>query len=247
MNPVCHSSRPGYIWILDIDGTLMPSQHVDNQCYWRAVFECFGETPRTLDLHQFAHVTDSSILDEWMQQTRGRSATEGEVQQIRQRFLQLIQQACIDEPATFAASAGLALWLQQQLVQFGACVAIATGGWSHTARFKLQAAGLGALNLPLASSDDGISRCDIMRHAQSLLRAGADAGSDLITCYIGDGIWDLQASQQLGWEFIGIAQGEQARTLRQAGAQQVFCNFEELAASNSSSATTRIPLRNAHA
>lgn len=251
MNPARHATRPNCLWILDIDGTLMPSQHIDNECYWRAVFEYFGETPRTLDLHQFEHVTDGRILGEWMQQTHGREPTVEEVAGIRKRFLDLTRSAFESEPQAFAATPGLTGWLDQQLAEHGPCIAIATGGWGHTARFKLQAAGLEGCELPLASSDDGNNRCEIMRYARRMLLKSTEPdaadNSALSTCYIGDGLWDFLASRELGWDFIGMAAGEQAEKLRQAGAEQVFCNFNELAASKAISTTARKYPRNAPA
>ncbi len=243
MTPASHSSQPDPIWVLDIDGTLMPSQHIDNQCYWQAVFEHFGQEPQTLDLHDFAHVTDGSILQEWMLANHGREATPEEVSRIRQRFLDLITRAHEVSPGAFAASPGLNEWLGERLGTFGNCVAIATGGWGHTARFKLSVAGLDVYNLPLASSDDGDSRQAIMQQALRLLLAnsGCTANTDDSppVCYIGDGVWDWQAARQLGWDFIGIACGEQACRLKQAGAKHVFCNFAELAASKPLSASGR--------
>lgn len=247
MNPDCHYSGQPTVsypcWILDIDGTLMPSQQVDNRCYWQAVFEHFGEEPRTLDLHDFEHVTDGGILREWMQRQHGREATAAEMAAIRQRFLELVMQAHASASHAFDASPGLVEWLEQRLAEQGRCVAIATGGWGHTARFKLEAAGLDRFRLPLASSDDGDSRQAIMQQALRQLPAAAGGTATLPgsqpVCYIGDGVWDLRAALGLGWDFIGIAADEQARRLRQAGAEQVYCNFAELAASNPHAAIAR--------
>jgi phosphoglycolate phosphatase-like HAD superfamily hydrolase len=44
---------------------------------------------------------------------------------------------------------------------------------------------------------------------------------------VGDGKWDLQASLELGWEFIGIASGKQAARLKEAGAKHVQTDFRE--------------------
>ena len=47
--------------------------------------------------------------------------------------------------------------------------------------------------------------------------------------YVGDGPWDYRASRELGWSFIGIADGDRARTLRELGASRVEADFLELA------------------
>ena len=53
------------VFILDLDGTLMPSAEIDNLCFWEAVFECYGQRDGLPDLHHFKHVTDTGILEEW--------------------------------------------------------------------------------------------------------------------------------------------------------------------------------------
>lgn len=255
MKPICNDHQPGHgaaqIWVLDIDGTLMPSHHVDNECYWQAVNDCFGGVPEPLDLQQFRHVTDGGILNEWMEQTRSRPATAWELATVRARFLERIEQAFVRFPEAYTASEGLAAWLDEQLTLEPGCIAIATGGWGHTARFKIRVAGLEHYGLPVFSSDEGPTRSHIMLQAQaSLLQhfaAASGPSSSISTCYIGDGPWDYRASQQLEWDFIGIAEGGRAKTLHRAGAEQVFRNFAELLASKTSCVSGRKSLENAKA
>jgi phosphoglycolate phosphatase-like HAD superfamily hydrolase len=54
---------------------------------------------------------------------------------------------------------------------------------------------------------------------------GDRALSDAVFTYVGDGAWDVQASRELNWEFIGIASGPRAAQLRRAGATLVRENF----------------------
>jgi phosphoglycolate phosphatase-like HAD superfamily hydrolase len=229
------------MWILDIDGTLMPSHEIDNQCYWQAVDECFGGAPAPVELHGFRHVSDAGILSEWMARTWHRDATAGELEQVRGRFLALTQQAFARNPAHFAPMPGLKEWLATLIVSGNPSIAIATGGWAHTARFKLQASGLDSFGFPLASCDDAIERQAIMKKALALLKPGTARNGkdprDSAVCYVGDGPWDCKASQSLGWDFIGIAEGPRAAALREAGAKRVFCNFNELLASKPVPAT----------
>jgi phosphoglycolate phosphatase-like HAD superfamily hydrolase len=237
MKPIPHDHPPSQLWILDIDGTLMPSHTVDNACYWQAVNEYFGGVPEALDLQQFQNVTDGSILGEWVEKTRGRTATEAEISRIRITFMELLQKALALEPAAFAARPGLTAWLDRRMARNSASVAIATGGWSHTACFKLQAAGLDAYAFPLASSDDASRRVDIMLHARNLLLQNLPLSAaeirEIPTCYVGDGIWDYRASRELGWDFVGIAEGQRAHALLHAGARHVYCNFSAWLASES--------------
>lgn len=214
------------VFILDLDGTLMPSAEIDNQCFWQAVFACFGERESLPDLHGFTHVTDSGILDEWCLNELGRSPHEEEVEQIRQRFLQLLETASIRQSCHFKPLPGVINWLEAVSENSRVHAGIATGGWEHSARLKLKLSGLDRFDLPLASSDDAIARTDIMEIAAN--KTIADQGStDTVFTYIGDGAWDLHASRLLGWEFIGIASGQQATRLKKAGANRIHADFRK--------------------
>ncbi len=208
-------------YILDLDGTLMPSHAVDNRCYWAAVHEVFGTAGGTVDLAGFRHVTDSGILREWADQELGRPPSPDEIEAVRGVFLARTEAAARDEPDAFRPLPGVEAWLARHP---RSRLAIATGGWELTARFKLRAAGLDRFGLPLATSDQAATRTDIMRHALSLLDA-----IDAPVVYIGDGPWDVAAARELGWSFIGIAAGTRARDLAAAGAERVHADFRELA------------------
>ena len=64
------------VFILDLDGTLMPTAEIDDECLWQAVFGYFEMRDRPPDLHDFKHVTDSGILDEWCVRELGRPPRE---------------------------------------------------------------------------------------------------------------------------------------------------------------------------
>lgn len=232
------SQHPRRVWLLDIDGTLMPTQELDNRCYWRAIDDVVGGAPACLDLDGFAHVTDGGILDEWMRRTHGRTPTAAETTRIRRRFLDLLADEHRRCPSAFEPLPGLVPWLEAARADGTDRIALATGGWSHTARFKLRAAGLARWRLPLASSDDAGTRTGIMRIARQRALAGSsrtagtggtiyldDNMDDAPTTYIGDGPWDLRASRDLGWDFVGIGSGSAAERLAAAGAVDVFDDF----------------------
>jgi len=212
------------VYILDLDGTLMPSAEIDNQCYWQSVFECFETQHNIPDLHGFGHVTDSGILHEWCNRELGRQANEAETRQIKSRFLQLLEQASLQHAAHFSPFAGVEEWLEAVRQNPAVFAGIATGGWEHSARLKLELSGLDRFSLPLASSDDAKPRTDIMQIAASKVGA-LHPNSDVELTYVGDGAWDLQASLALDWAFIGIADGPRAAELKKAGARHVQADF----------------------
>jgi phosphoglycolate phosphatase-like HAD superfamily hydrolase len=214
------------VFILDLDGTLMPSAEVDNECFWQAVFGCFGERDTLPDLHGFKHVTDTGILDEWCIRELGRVPNEKEIMEIQERFVQLLEAASINQPRLFKPFPGVRDWLERVCVSKSVLAGIATGGWQKSARLKLKLSGLDRFDLPLASSDDARERTRIMQiAAQRTLRH--QPGIQAAFTYIGDGAWDLRASEELGWEFIGIADGSKATQLRQAGAKHTRRDFRK--------------------
>ena len=212
------------VFILDLDGTLMPTAEIDNECFWQAVFGCFEKQERLPDLHEFKHVTDSGILDEWCTRTLGRSPSIDETRQIKNDFVRLLEAAFHLEPKHFTVLPGVNEWLKAVSETEHVFAGIATGGWEKSARLKLKLSGLDSFDLPLASSDDAIPRAEIMQVAAQKTVADQSSSQADFT-YVGDGVWDLKASRELGWKFIGIADGARAAQLKSAGAELIRKNF----------------------
>jgi beta-phosphoglucomutase-like phosphatase (HAD superfamily) len=221
---------PYQAFILDLDGTMIPSAEIDNQCYWQSVHDVLGNAAAPVDLREFEHVTDSGILEEWVRREFGRAPLESEFRAVRIRFLELTQEAAKLQPLLFRPLAGLEDWIESVVGNENMAVGIATGGWAHTAKFKLAVSGLDRFDLPLASSDDAVSRTGIMSCALERLRSqtGKPGGRPARACYVGDGPWDYAASRELGWNFIGIADGARAASLKGVGAMEVVADFRQL-------------------
>jgi len=214
------------VFILDLDGTLMPSAEIDNECFWQAVFGCLGHRNQLPDLHGFKHVTDSSILNEWCVRHLGRSPRADETRQIKHLFAQLLDSAFIQQPEHFSPLPGVVKWLEAIMEHEYVTAGIATGGWEHSARLKLELSGLDRFGLPMASSDDAMTRTEIMQIAAQRTLPHQPHNKAVFT-YVGDGTWDLQASRDLHWGFIGIASGARAKQLELAGADLIWKNFSE--------------------
>lgn len=212
------------VFILDLDGTLMPSAEIDNQCFWEAVFRYFDVANSMPDLHGFKHVTDAGILEEWCIGELGRPPRVEEIERIKEQFLHLLNTAAETHPGSFTPLPGVSECLQSASRNKLVHTAIATGGWRRSAKLKLELSGLDRFNLPLASSDDAVARTEIMQIAATrAFIQQQDCRVDYF--YVGDGVWDFQASQKLGWNFIGIAAGEPAELLKQAGASNIRPDF----------------------
>jgi len=216
------------IHLLDLDGTLVNSASIDNLCFWRAISEVFECPEEIREPGEFNHVTDTGILQQWCRENYGQPPDKGQIQAVKSAFIRHLQQSYNQVPAEFTAIKGAREYLGWLLQQPGQALAIATGGWQLSAHFKLQKAGLDTLGLPVASSDDAVSRIAILRHARRKARCQLNtAGLQDIVCY-GDALWDLTASRNLGARFIGIASGDAARQLTDAGAERVVPDYTGL-------------------
>jgi len=215
-----------HVFILDLDGTLLPSAEIDDQCFWSAVFECFGARQSLPDLQGFKHVTDSGILNEWCLNEIGRLPTTEESGQIRHVFEHQLKTAFEQNPQHFSPLPGVVDWLTMVSEHTQVSAGIATGGWSHSAYLKLKLSGLDRFELPLTSSDEAVARADIMQLAAKKVVNSNDSSETIFT-YVGDGTWDFQASRQLGWDFIGIASGQAATLLQQAGVTCIRKDFRQ--------------------
>jgi len=93
-----------------------------------------------------------------------------------------------------------------------------------SAELKLRSANLLNPFIPIASSNDAVSRKEIIRIAAR--RAAEKHATQFAKfTYVGDGVWDAKAARDLGWRLIGIGSGEQADRLRQAGARMVIPDY----------------------
>lgn len=180
--------------IFDIDGTLVDSTEFEGRLYVAAVVGELGPVSIRSSWGDYEHVTDSGILRQICRENGLDAAgCEGRV---RARFGELVsehlrrQGSC--EPLPGAQR------LFDELCTLGVQIGIATGGWGHTARMKLQHAGFDVSRIPLASSDDGHERIRIMERCRTMMPAMEQ------TIYVGDGEWDGTASEILGWRFIGV-------------------------------------------
>ena len=139
--------------------------------------------------------------------------------------MQLLQDASAVRDSNIRQIAGAAEALSRIRADRGFAIAIATGCFLAEAEFKLRSAGLFDASIPLAGSDHTLSREEIMLNAarQAAKKHNAEFGT---FTYVGDGVWDVQAAHNLGWNFIGVGTGESADALRQAGAVKIIPHFE---------------------
>ena len=182
--------------IFDIDGTLVDSFGFDDACYISAIREVLGEVYIHNDWSKYKNVTDTGTLRQIMEENDIQ--VEGQIKEVRTKFGELIQQY-LQNGGKCRPKEGAIHLINKLLATDGYEVGFATGGWEHTATMKLQHAGFNLGNTVLTSSDDGDERVVIMK--KCLLQLGHCFQR---VVYIGDAEWDMQATQELGWHFIGV-------------------------------------------
>ncbi|MCY3744135.1 MAG: HAD family hydrolase [Candidatus Poribacteria bacterium] len=182
--------------IFDIDGTLVENFGFDDACYISAIREVLGEVYIHSDWSKYKNVTDTGSLRQIMEENNIQE--KGQVEEVRTKFGELIRQYLQNGGKCLPKEGAIHLINKLTTVD-GYEVGCATGGWRHTAEMKLQHVGFDWKNIVLTSSDDGDERVTIMK--KCLLQLGLCFQR---VVYIGDAEWDMQATQELGWHFIGV-------------------------------------------
>jgi len=197
--------------IFDIDGTLVDSSGFEDDLYVAAVRDVLGDVCIRKRWNTYRHVTDSGILRQIMEENRirGQNRIRGEdrirseqlVREVRSRFGDMVSQYLRDGGKCDPTIGAIDL-IDALRAAPGYAVGFATGGWGHTARMKLGHAGFNPEHAVLASSDDGHERTALMQKCVDGLDAKGNAFQRIV--YVGDAEWDVQATRELGWQFIGV-------------------------------------------
>jgi phosphoglycolate phosphatase-like HAD superfamily hydrolase len=86
------------------------------------------------------------------------------------------------------------------------------------------AAGIRTEGIPASFAEDGPARETIVEAAITRACAQYQSQFEKIVL-IGDAVWDVRTALRLGLPFVGVAGGEKAVMLRNAGATNVIENF----------------------
>jgi hypothetical protein len=144
--------------IFDIDGTLTESVAVDEVCFVQAFRDGLGIERINTNWLDYQLQTDSGLALEIGRNHLGRDPGEAEISRLQARFIQLLCAAVAETGQPMREIPGAAALLHRLVAHHGWHVAIATGGWQVSARFKLDSAGLPVDGIPWASADDASDR-----------------------------------------------------------------------------------------
>ncbi len=214
-----------HLVVFDVDGNLADTAPVDMECFWQAAKEIFrlpSDYPTWVE--GLKDVTGLGILALFCEQAFARKMSASELDQFKGRFVAILEAAVLKNVKCFCAMPDAADVLAALRATAGFEAAIATGCFLASAEFKLRSAGLLQPDIPIASCDNARSREEIMTISANRTVAKHGRNVSAVT-YIGDGLWDFQAAQRLGWNFIGIGTGDAADQLLRAGAMALLPHF----------------------
>jgi beta-phosphoglucomutase-like phosphatase (HAD superfamily) len=205
--------------ICDIDGTLTDTTQVDTLCFVASLKDVAGIDLEISDWNSFPEATDSAIISELLKGSPQEEINAIE-QAVRKDFVERLKAEAKVDSDQFRALPGAVEFIKTARSRANLGVAIATGGWDESARFKLQMAGVDTVGLAMATSSDRTRRAEIIQLAAH--RANRPLTSAV---YLGDGLWDLKAARELKIDLIGI--GHQSRPLFEAGASAAFNDLQD--------------------
>ncbi len=201
--------------IFDNDGTICDTQEVEGVCYAKAIERVTGRSLSTVDWTTYEEPTSSAIVRDLL---TGDPAALTKEEEIKREFVRLLEQERPRFPGDFTPLQGAVQFITRLKQERICSVAIATGCFDTSARFKLKCCGITLDDFPHATSSDTPRRRDIIPLAAS--RAGFHVSSAV---YFGDAPWDVRVAATLGVPMIGI--GRRCERLRELGVQHAFRDY----------------------
>tara|TARA_Y100001001_G_C7967155_1_gene294573 strand:- start:184 stop:855 length:672 start_codon:yes stop_codon:yes gene_type:complete len=196
--------------IFDVDGTLIESMGIDTKVYAETFLQSYNTTINT-DWNRYRYSTDSGIFLELFNIHFQKSPSIKDEHIFKTLYFTNLNtklknniEAC--QPVTGIADL---LCYLSSLENFD--LAIATGCWQTAAKIKLKFAKLATTNFVMASSDDNIYRHKIIELAHARARKQNKITRYNKITYVGDKIWDYEASCRLGINFIGLGNAFNSR------------------------------------
>lgn len=216
-----------HVVLLDVDGTLTNTNHIDEICLTAALETCLDLPGLSRDWSTYEHSTDSGIADEVIRRVHSEPPDQvyGEIER---EYMTSLRLAFSKNPEHFLPMPG-ARMIMSDLLWKGYAVGIATGCWRDSAAFKLHAAGIGHATIPMSTADHHIDRRNILMHGiQKCRERYVIEHVDSVT-YVGDGVWDVRSANALGINFVGVGLERRRNRLIEAGANVVVESLEQVA------------------
>ncbi len=209
--------------IFDIDGTLLYSNKIDSQCFAQTYTHIYGRPFPTIDWRKYPAVSDTTIFATVIRDHFERAVDPAEVVVFQEAFVQLIQEKRIAEPAEFQEVPGARTAIMKLMAMEKFVLGIGTGGWKAPAMVKLNHLDIPTTGMAMAFADGNFTREAILEESITLAKSKHDDIGRIV--YVGDAIWDVETTRNMGLPFIGIRRKGDEAVLKSAGSHIVLRNF----------------------
>lgn len=211
--------------IFDVDGTLVFSEKLDSKCFATTYQEVYGLPFPTIDWRKYPHVSDTTIFKTVIQEHFNREATEEEEESFRQKFVTNIRENRKNTPAEFKEVPFAKETIDRLLADDRFIVGVATGGWKAPAIVKLNFVNIPTAPLIISGADGKVTRDDITNETITNARKQYDNIERIV--YVGDAIWDVTTTKNMGLPLIGIRRKGDVEFLSDLGVGLVLKDYED--------------------
>jgi phosphoglycolate phosphatase-like HAD superfamily hydrolase len=207
--------------IFDIDGTLCYSQSADDICFITAFKKAANIEINNTDWNSYEHATEYSIACKLITKELDKRADPVLLELVKENYLCELKNAFYSDKSSFIAVPGALELIEHLKNHPNYRVAIATGGFYRSAKYKLDTLGFHIEDIPLFSSEQFGTKPEMLRE---LIRIESQHVTFEKIVYVGDRPYDLETCRELGINFIGIDY-ENNKKLRNLGADRIINDF----------------------
>jgi phosphoglycolate phosphatase-like HAD superfamily hydrolase len=209
-------------FLFDIDNTLVYSDGRDSHAFASAFSELFDRPLPSVQWQDYPQVTDQAIVEHIFDRYLGRPPVPEEIDAWMDEYVHRMSAGRASDPGAYRTVPHAAETVRRLRAE-GFSVGIASGGFRRPQELKLRHAGIETDGLVSAFADGQPTRAQILRNALDQAPPGL-AGQ---TVYIGDALWDLQTTRELGMPFVGVRLRGDHHVLLEAGATAVVTDFSD--------------------
>lgn len=200
--------RAPWMLLFDIDGTLIRCGGAGRAALNRAFEERLGH-PDALARIRLDGSTDPRIVDDGFRALRGRPASPEELDQLMDRYLELLASEIEAVKERYIVLAGVRERLESLAREGEHLLGLATGNYERGARIKLEPGGLnhyfdfGGFGSDAAERSALVARGIQRGQAQALVRYGAPIPPERVWVF-GDTEHDVTAAHKAGARAVGV-------------------------------------------
>jgi len=219
------ATRTMTLVIFDVDGTLVYSEKTDSRCFAETYEHIYDIPFPTIDWTTYPHVTDDTIFKTVIQEHFQRVATEREMTTFKIAFTERIRQQRMLTPEKFKIVPGAKNTIERLLDLSHISVGIGTGGWKAPAVLKLDYFDIPTPPLLISGADGKETREQIIEEVKQQAIDQEIPFERIV--YIGDAIWDVKTTRNMGLPLIGLRRKGDRNFLHQRGVKHVLTDFSD--------------------